>query len=94
MGKKGGSEYRSYGGHRLWIAPEDEERTTQPDNDPVEYEEEGGFHLFRSKIEDYRSPAAAKAAGEGVGWRGYGRQNGLRASLRTSSASRPMSRSR
>jgi hypothetical protein len=53
MGKKGGSEYRSYGGHRLWIAPEDEERTTQPDNDPVEYEEEGGFHLFRSRIDKY-----------------------------------------
>lgn len=31
-------EYRVRGGHRLWHAPEDEERTYVPDNDPVDYE--------------------------------------------------------
>lgn len=39
MGSKGGDQYRSYGGHRLWIAPEDPVVTYEPDNDPVEVEE-------------------------------------------------------
>lgn len=34
-GQTGGSAFRAYGGHRLWVAPENE-RTTLPDNDPVE----------------------------------------------------------
>lgn len=37
MGKTGGSEWRSYGGHRLWHAPESNPRTYAPDNDPVGY---------------------------------------------------------
>lgn len=35
VGKKGGDEWRIYGGHRFWHAPEDKVRTYQPDNDPV-----------------------------------------------------------
>jgi hypothetical protein len=41
MGLTGGNEYRSYGGHRLWIAPEDRLRTYYPDNQPVEWRVEG-----------------------------------------------------
>lgn len=38
LGKTGGEEYRSYGGHRLWIAPENRPRTYQHDNSPVAIE--------------------------------------------------------
>lgn len=38
LGKRGETLYRSYGGHRLWIAPEDKHRTYMPDNDPVRWE--------------------------------------------------------
>lgn len=33
-----GNGYRSYGGHRMWLAPEDPERTYQPDSTAVEVE--------------------------------------------------------
>lgn len=36
LGERGGDEYRYYGGHRLWYAPEVAARTTIPDNDPLE----------------------------------------------------------
>ncbi|MBA3442738.1 MAG: hypothetical protein H0T92_23045 [Pyrinomonadaceae bacterium] len=35
-GKTGGEEWRNYGGHRLWHAPEDKVRTYQPDNALIE----------------------------------------------------------
>ncbi len=35
-GLTGGAEWRNYGGHRLWHAPEDIVRTREPDNSPVE----------------------------------------------------------
>ncbi len=35
LGRRGGSRWRIYGGHRLWIAPEDVKRTYVPDNEPV-----------------------------------------------------------
>lgn len=39
-------EWRMYGGHRLWHAPESVPRTYQPDNQPVEVvSEEGLVHL-------------------------------------------------
>jgi len=38
LGKTGGSEWRIYGGHRLWHAPEAKPRTYWPDNTPVEIE--------------------------------------------------------
>jgi hypothetical protein len=36
LGKVGGDEWRIYGGHRLWHAPEHSVRTYWPDNSPVE----------------------------------------------------------
>ncbi len=39
MGKTGGETFRFYGGHRLWHAPEDPERTYQPDNQPVDVQQ-------------------------------------------------------
>jgi hypothetical protein len=36
-GKVGGSDWRIYGGHRLWLAPEEIHRSYYPDNDPVSY---------------------------------------------------------
>lgn len=35
VGKTGGDDFRVYGGHRLWHAPEQRPRTYQPDNAPV-----------------------------------------------------------
>ena len=43
LGKTGGNEWRIYGGHRLWSAPEDKTRTYFPDNGPVTLEEHNGF---------------------------------------------------
>ncbi|MFM8394578.1 MAG: DUF4380 domain-containing protein, partial [Acidobacteriota bacterium] len=34
-GKSGGAEWRNYGGHRLWHAPEEKSRTYEADNDPI-----------------------------------------------------------
>lgn len=46
MGKTGGDEYRSYGGHRLWVAPEHKVTTYEPDNEPVQVDEvPGGLHF-------------------------------------------------
>ena len=36
LGKSGGKEWRIFGGHRLWHAPEAIPRSYEPDNDPVE----------------------------------------------------------
>ncbi|HTN86128.1 MAG TPA: hypothetical protein VL242_20650 [Sorangium sp.] len=53
LGATGGTKYRFYGGHRLWIGPEDEQRTLQPDNEPVEHREENGAHVFRPAPDKY-----------------------------------------
>jgi hypothetical protein len=53
LGKTGDAEYHSYGGHRLWIAPEENPKTMQPDNDPVEILEDGGWQVFRSKTDRF-----------------------------------------
>lgn len=37
LGKTGGDEWKSYGGHRLWHAPESKPRTYFPDNAPVKH---------------------------------------------------------
>jgi len=42
MGKTGGKEWRIYGGHRLWHAPEAQPRTYAPDNSPIEIRTSGG----------------------------------------------------
>jgi hypothetical protein len=53
MGRTGGEKYRSYGGHRLWIGPEDEIRTMQPDNGAVEHGSGGQWEAFRSKPDKF-----------------------------------------
>jgi hypothetical protein len=52
-GLTGGDEFRSYGGHRLWIAPEEDPRTFQPDNGPVGYSEEDGWHVFTTAADQF-----------------------------------------
>jgi hypothetical protein len=42
-GKVGGDEWRIYGGHRLWHAPETKPRTYCPDNSPVTLEQHEDF---------------------------------------------------
>ena len=43
LGKTGGDEWRIYGGHRLWHAPEADPRTYFPDNLPVRLEPHTDF---------------------------------------------------
>jgi hypothetical protein len=40
LGQVGGDEWRIYGGHRFWHAPEAEPRTYYPDNHPVRLEKQ------------------------------------------------------
>lgn len=35
-GQTGGTEWKNYGGHRIWHAPEDKVRTYEPDNGPIQ----------------------------------------------------------
>ncbi|MBL8087925.1 MAG: hypothetical protein JNM85_07645 [Chthonomonas sp.] len=49
-GMTGGDQYRSYGGHRLWVAPERASVTYEPDNEPVEILEEDGWTSFRAPV--------------------------------------------
>jgi hypothetical protein len=51
LGKKGGREWRIYGGHRLWHAPEDPVRTYYPDNEPVAAQEIHGGVLVIQAVE-------------------------------------------
>jgi len=39
LGKTGEKDWQIRGGHRLWVAPEDEKRTYFPDNAPVQFQE-------------------------------------------------------
>ena len=41
VGQTGGDEWKIYGGHRLWHAPEVEPRTYYPDNAPVQHAWDG-----------------------------------------------------
>lgn len=43
LGNTGGDEWRAYGGHRLWHAPEVMPRTYWGDNWPVRFEQHPGF---------------------------------------------------
>ncbi len=43
MGLSGGSEWRLFGGHRFWHAPEHPVRTYLPDNNPVIFEDHDDF---------------------------------------------------
>jgi len=51
-GQAGGRDFRLYGGHRLWHAPENKPRTYQPDNDPVDHFELDGIHYFVPRPEE------------------------------------------
>jgi hypothetical protein len=50
-GLAGGDEWRSYGGHRLWHAPEVQARTYFPDNGPVAFEERGDLACLIQPVE-------------------------------------------
>jgi hypothetical protein len=52
LGKTGGDEFRIYGGHRLWHAPEVKPRTYQADNAPVDYFELDNIHYFVPPLEE------------------------------------------
>ncbi|MEX1277386.1 MAG: hypothetical protein WEE20_15735 [Bacteroidota bacterium] len=51
MGKTGGTEYRGYGGHRLWLAPESKELSYHPDNQPVGWTRGGDELLLKAPVE-------------------------------------------
>lgn len=51
LGKTGGSEWRPYGGHRLWHAPEQMPRTYAPDNGPVQYTWDGQTLVLTQPVE-------------------------------------------
>ncbi len=70
-GQVGGDEFRLYGGHRLWHAPESLERTYCPDNSPVTLERQAdGVRItqpteartgIQKEMGIWLSPAAAHA---------------------------------
>lgn len=51
MGLTGGDEWRIYGGHRLWHAPEAMPRSYYPDNEPVAVEAEGDVLTLTPPLE-------------------------------------------
>lgn len=67
MGCTGGNVYRSYGGHRLWISPEDKVRTYYPENDPIEAYLDGDWNVFSPKVDPWgvRKELCIHPSGEG-----------------------------
>lgn len=53
VGKTGGDTYHSFGGHRLWIAPEEDPKTMHADNSPVTVTEEDGWTVFMAPEEKW-----------------------------------------
>lgn len=51
LGKTGGDQWRPYGGHRLWHAPEAKPRSYAPDNSPIEHEWDGQVLTLREPTE-------------------------------------------
>ena len=51
MGKAGGNEFLSYGGHRLWVAPESKAATYYPDNGTVEWTMDNGELFLKAPVE-------------------------------------------
>ena len=51
VGRTGDAEWQSYGGHRFWLAPEQQPRTYYPDNNPVTVEDHGAFVRFIAPVE-------------------------------------------
>ncbi len=66
-GAKGGTEYHSYGGHRLWRSPEIDGITNEPDNGEVELVEEGNRAILRPPLgaAGLRREVSIEAAGNG-----------------------------
>jgi hypothetical protein len=54
-GKTGGNEFRSYGGHRLWVSPETE-TTYFPDNVPVRVIRQADTVRFIAPVEESPKP--------------------------------------
>jgi len=52
MGKMGGDDWKNYGGHRLWNAPEVDPDTYAPDNGPVELAQYEDFIRVTQPIEE------------------------------------------
>jgi len=52
-GLTGGDRWRIYGGHRLWRSPEDEKRTYEPDNRPVQWEKIENGIITKQNIEPH-----------------------------------------
>jgi hypothetical protein len=52
IGLTGGSQFRLYGGHRLWVSPEIE-RTYYPDNCPVTVSQHPNITRFRAPLEEH-----------------------------------------
>ncbi len=51
VGQTGGDEWRIYGGHRLWHAPEAQPRTYFPDNSPITVRDRGRFVHVAQPVE-------------------------------------------
>ena len=51
LGQTGGTEWNSYGGHRLWHAPEQMPRTYVPDNEPIQWAEHDNFVRLTPPLE-------------------------------------------
>ena len=51
LGQTGGGDWKSYGGHRFWHAPEAKPRTYYPDNHPVRFERHAGFVRVVQEVE-------------------------------------------
>lgn len=52
LGRTGDTEWRFYGGHRLWHAPEDPQRTYQADNSEVQWSQQNdGFICLKTPPE-------------------------------------------
>jgi hypothetical protein len=49
--KVSSDEWVNFGGHRLWHAPEDQQRTYYPDNRPVTFEQYPDFGRFTQPVE-------------------------------------------
>ena len=52
VGLSGDRSYHSFGGHRLWAAPEVLGWTNHPDNNPVEWEENNNVVLLTAPVEE------------------------------------------
>jgi len=51
VGQMGGDAWRSFGGHRLWHAPEDIHRTYFPDNSPITLQQHADFIRLVQPVE-------------------------------------------